>query len=153
MKVETIESFEVAGAAIRTNNANEMNPETAKIGKLWVQFDAVISPLLTEKSKVYGVYTNYESDWNGAYDVIAAADTLVGQNIADMKTVTIPAGKYLVFSDTGPCPKTCIDLWGKVWAYLTSDAFTHERAYTADFETYSECTGTSSEVSIYIAIK
>lgn len=38
METTNVDSFEATGFLVRTKNAHEMNPSTAKIGPLWEQF-------------------------------------------------------------------------------------------------------------------
>lgn len=45
--------FDVSGLVVRTTNAAEMEPSTAKIGHLWAQFNKSVQAQLTETSKVY----------------------------------------------------------------------------------------------------
>ncbi len=83
MKTQKIDEFEVTGIIVRTTNENEMNPATAKITNLWESFYANASPKLSKSAKIYGVYTNYESDCTGAFDVIASSDTLQLEELND----------------------------------------------------------------------
>lgn len=96
------------------------------------------------------IYTNYESDATGMYDVMAGADTLVANNLSNTKTVKVQADKYLVFSAQGEIPNVCIELWKEIWGYFSSEICEYERLYTTDFESYSNC---KSGIEIYIAIK
>lgn len=52
MKLIEVDTFKVTGLVVRTTNANEMNPETSKIGALWEQFYKTASPKLSDSSKV-----------------------------------------------------------------------------------------------------
>ena len=54
-----------------------MSGEGAKIAGLWQQFYTDIAPNLTPSSQVYGVYTHYESDVTGEFDVFACTDMQV----------------------------------------------------------------------------
>lgn len=153
MKIETIDSIEVSGFCIRTTMGNEITPGQGKIPQLWESFTRKASHLLSEKSRVYGVYTNYESGITGEYDVFAVADTLTGQNLEGIQTIQIAAGKYLVFSRRGSMPQVCIDLWTDVWNYLTSPDCPHKQAFTTDFEAYKTCSMDGCELDVYIAIK
>jgi len=157
MKVEIIESFEIAGFSVRTKNSNEMDTATSKIDRLWVKFGAEAGPLLSEKSEVYGIYTNYESDFAGEYDVIVGSDTLVDCVLSGIIPVQVQAGKYLVFSANGEIKSACVELWKEVWGYFNSENCEYERAYITDFESYTNCKSDAdiytSDVDIYIAIK
>ncbi|CAM3226108.1 GyrI-like domain-containing protein [Vibrio neptunius] len=149
MNIGEINGFDLAGYAIRTTNADEMNPSTAKIGELWAKFYANAAPKLNEKSKVYGVYTNYESDFSGAFEVIACSDTLSPERLSDSVKVKIASGKYVTFTASGEMPQAVIDLWGEVWSYFSSENCLYQRAYTTDFEYYKS----AHEVEIAIAVK
>ncbi len=149
MQTRKIEGFEVTGISGRTTNENEMNPATAKIGPLWEAFFADVAPKLSEKSHVYGVYTNYETDWTGAFDVLVCSDTLQAGDFADSVKGKIEAGQYLVFTAKGKMPQIVIELWEEILKYFDSESCSHQRAYTTDFEYYKS----ENEVEIYIALK
>lgn len=148
MNVNNVTSKTISGVAVRTNNADEMQPETAKIAGLWETFANQLAPKLNETSQVFGVYTNYASDHNGDYDVIAGSTSL-DVTCDGSANYEIEAGKYLVFTAKGEMPQVVIQLWGEVWAYFDSADCEHERAYTTDFEAYLA----DDEVEIAIAIK
>ena len=147
MEVKQLASKTFKGLKVRTCNANEMNAGTAKIADLWQTFNEKYSAKLTKDSNVYGVYTNYESDITGDFDVVACSDD---QSIhtRDTATVTTTAGRYLVFTGEGEMPDAIIDLWGEIWQYFSSDDCRYTRTYTSDFEYYKSAT----EVEIAIAI-
>ncbi|MGB1262455.1 MAG: GyrI-like domain-containing protein [Cognaticolwellia sp.] len=146
MKLQQVNGFTLAGYSVRTSNIDEVQPGSAKIGDLWTKFYNQQASKFTETSKIYGVYTDYESDVNGQYTVFAAADTLI--NDETLPTLDIASGSYLVFSAQGEMPGAVVKLWQDVWQYFTSEDCAYQRAYTTDFEHY---TGATS-VDIYIAI-
>jgi predicted transcriptional regulator YdeE len=96
-KLVKISTFPVKGLKVRTTNRAEQNPSTAAIGALWGRFYASGASQIPEASgqtpHIFGVYCNYESDLNGAFDVIAA----VSAPSADITTFEVAAGEYLVF--------------------------------------------------------
>lgn len=149
MNTIEVDSFDVTGLVVRTTNAEEMNPSTEKIGALWEEFYKTASSKLSNNSQVYGLYTNYESDSTGAFDVVACSDTLSPEELEGSVKFQISSGKYLKFSGKGEMPQVVIDLWGEVWEYFNSDSCLHTRAYTTDFEYYKN----NNEVEISIAIK
>ncbi|TOM26552.1 GyrI-like domain-containing protein, partial [Vibrio parahaemolyticus] len=102
-----------------------------------------------DKSKVFGIYTNYESDFTGAFDVIACSDTLSPEILSDSVKVNVTSGKYVTFAASGEMPQAVIDLWGKVWSYFSSENCLYKRAYTTDFEYYKS----AHEVEISIAVR
>lgn len=146
MNINETQEITVTGIAVRTKNADEMSPATAKIGSLWETFYSQFGPQLSQSSQVYGLYTNYESDHTGEFDVAACASSL---DIDDLGEFKIPAGKYLVFHEAGAMPQAVIDLWGKVWDYFASQDCEHVRTFTTDFERYIN----QDEIEICIAVE
>ena len=149
MRVHEIIGFEVTGFITRTTNADEVDSSTAKIEKLWQQFYSNAAPMLNLESKIYGIYTNYESDFSGAFDIIAGSDTFSSETLADAVKVKIAGGRYITFCATGEMPSTVINLWLDVWNYFAHEDCVYKRAYTTDFEYYKS----ANEVEISIAIK
>ncbi|PID42000.1 MAG: hypothetical protein CSB48_12065 [Proteobacteria bacterium] len=149
MKTQKIDGFEVTGIVVRTTNENEMNPSTSKIANLWETFYINASPKLSEEAKIYGIYTNYESDCTGAFDVIASSDMLQLEELTDSVKVKVQSGQYLVFTAKGEMPQVVIELWGKIWNYFNSKNCPHKRACTTDFEYYKS----ENEIEIYIALR
>jgi predicted transcriptional regulator YdeE len=135
MKVRHIEKLMVAGLGVRTNNNNEMNPETAKIGQLWDDYQDknILGKTFNKanKSSMYGVYSDYESDVNGDYTVTVAVEVTKPKN-----AIIIKDQRYLVFSKEGELPEIVIECWKDVWEYFEKDS-EYERAYTIYFENYS----------------
>ncbi len=149
MKVVDIEEKTIVGISTRTTNANEMNPETASIGKAWQKFDKEVTVDYQNGERVYGVYYNYESDANGEFDVLAGSEN---NHLQDK--VTIKKGKYLLFegkaktSDDSARIQAVINTWGIIWEYFAKENSEYKRAYQADFEHYKSQT----EIDIYISI-
>lgn len=135
----------IAGISVRTTNAAEFSPVTGKIAGLWGQFfseglfDSLPGKL--PDSPVYGVYSGYESDYMGAFDVTAGVASTQGQ-------LTLQAGDYLVFSATGPMPQTVLQTWGVVWQYFQSNP-NAKRSYATDFEVYLS----ADNVAIHIGVQ
>ncbi len=159
-KKVTQDAHTFIGIQARTSNANEMQPELAKIPQLWANFfkegiSASISNKVEEQS-CYGIYSDYENDVNGLYTLT------VGAKVADNATPTeglhkvqVPATTYLVFTTPqGAMPDIVIQGWKDVWQYFE----THpeiKRSYTGDFELYDERVKHPQEaiIDIYIAIQ
>jgi len=141
-----LQSVKVKGLQIRTNNANEMHPDTQKIAPLWGRFYREVLPTLKEGATVYGVYHNYASDANGDFDVTVGADVL--EVTEEMKEVTLEEGRYLVFPVKGELPQAIIDTWQQVWAYFEDPSIDERRAHETDFEKYIS----EDEVEIVIGV-
>ncbi|CAM4478392.1 MAG: hypothetical protein LEGION0403_FIIPPAGN_02448 [Legionella sp.] len=137
-----VDSFTVRGLTVRTKNSDEFNPETAKLPNLWQQF---YSSNPTPNTTIFGVYSGYESDTEGYYDVTAG--TLNNNQGAELSVVTINSGNYLVFQGKGAMPQTVIEAWKRVWDYFTVDS-PHQRCFMTDFEEYKN----GDEVAIFIGV-
>ncbi|WP_372761806.1 GyrI-like domain-containing protein [Pseudoalteromonas sp.] len=148
MQIQQLPSKTLTGIKIRTSNADEMNSGTAQITELWEKFSHKHGQKLTTNSKVYGVYTNYESDVSGEFDVIACCDDLSLADKHSVKVTTV-AGSYLVFKGEGEMPDAVIDLWGEIWQYFSSDECRYTRTYSSDYEYYKS----SNQIEIAIAVK
>jgi predicted transcriptional regulator YdeE len=149
-EVVCIEEKVVAGIAIRTSNSDPDMPRT--IGKLWQRFyeNGVYQSIPDKKNyKSIGLYTNYESDVNGAYDVMVCCEISKSTSLpTGIDTRKIPAGSYAKFVVCGNMQKAVADFWGKLW---TMDL---DRKYSSDFEEYqSDSDLDNAEIHIYIALK
>jgi len=151
MRVEEIEEKLIYGISTRTKNANEMNPETAKIGSVWQKFDNTVDVDYKGGERVYGIYYNYESDANGEFDVLAGYEA----SNEKLESVKIERGKYLVFNEVYEKNndktriQAIIETWGKIWEYFSNENSQYKRAYKTDFEYYKN----QNEIEIYISIQ
>jgi len=149
VKIVQLNEKKITGISTRTTNADEMNPQTAKIGALHQKFDDMVSVNYKDGARVYGVYYNYESDHSGEYSVMAGAD-LVDQIVAEnFETVIIPAGTYMVFEAKGEVPQIVIETWAKIWEYFSTGKTQYRRSYMTDFEFYKS----QNEIEVYIGVK
>ena len=150
VKQREVLPFRVAGLQVRTRNADEQQAQTAQIGPMWQRF--YLEDLFDKVSHKqpdsfdYGVYSNYESDASGLFDVTAGV--ALAAPGSDYPEVEIEGGEYLVFSARGAMPDVVIQTWGLIWAYF-QDHPQVRRRFISDFEVY---TGPDS-VAIYIGIQ
>jgi predicted transcriptional regulator YdeE len=144
----------LVGLETRTSNALEANPATARIGNNWQQFFArglgQAIPNQVNPHKLYGVYTQYESDFRGEYSQLVAVAVSEAEAIPDLSTVQAPATCYLLFSGSGEMPQTVLQVWQQVWAYFAQSACPHQRAYTTDLEVYDSTRPDVIEILIAI---
>jgi len=56
MEVVQLKAKKIKGFSISTNNADEMNLATAKIGQLWQKFNDTVAVDYQHGDRVYGVY-------------------------------------------------------------------------------------------------
>lgn len=141
--VRQVESFIVTGFSVRTQNKDEFNEKTAKLPNLWQQFYA---SRLATNANIYGVYSSYDSDANGFYTVTAGVESTDVQT--ESSAVTIQAGNYLIFQDTGPMPAIVVETWKRVWKFFEKNT-KYRRNFISDFEAYSS----SFQVEIYIGLE
>lgn len=141
-RLEERAEMQAIGIEVRTTNREEMDPSTARIGRLWERFlredFAAAIPDRTPGGALLGIYTRYETDHNGPYTLIVGAEVNgLGATPSGMTGVTVPAGRYRVFAARGPMPKALIDAWGAIWGYFPTAAG-EERAFTTDYEVHRE---------------
>jgi len=143
---QQITAFEVAGITVRTTNREENTPATARIGALWNSFYSekmfASTPDRTSDTRIFAVYSAYESDVHGEFDVTAGVAVSGG-----VSNLAIEAGDYLVFTGQGEMPGTVITTWQRIWQYFE----THPdiaRSFRSDFEAYDG----PDKVSIHIGV-
>ena len=97
---------------------------------------------------IYSLYTHYESDHHGAYNVILSKSVKPEtQAPAGMIAKHIPAATYLVFPAESRAPESIVAAWQSVYCYFDEPG-APKRAFTIDFERYSE-----KGVELFIAIQ
>ena len=142
----------VAGLALRTDNTAESRAGAGKIPGLWQRFRSEDWFGQLEKLGAFGppvgVYSAYESDASGSYQILAGREIKASTNVpAPLQVVSVPAGRYLVFSSGGSLPESVVRGWQDVWAYFERPRDV-ARAYSVDFELYPS----AEEVEIWIAV-
>ncbi|MBI1751834.1 MAG: effector binding domain-containing protein [Acidobacteria bacterium] len=142
-----LEPFTVSGLGLRTRNAAEADPSTARIPGLWDRFmaEGLAERLGGSSPAVHGVYTAYESDQHGSYQVLAGVK--VERPVPGFDSIDIPPGRYLRFDGRGPLPQAIIETWARVWSHFEKPGAPGRR-FLADFETY----GPGEAVSIHVSI-
>ena len=139
--------IDIGGFSVVTNNEAEFS-QNGKIPGLWQRFDNTIPVDYVGGERVYGVYFNYESDHAGNFTVLAGYDGKKVPENAEVENITIPPGKYLVFTKQGEMPQIAIDAWTDVWKYFTQENAEYGRTFTVDFEHYVN----GNHIDVYIAI-
>lgn len=152
--------IKVVGLSIRTNNQNEINPETNKISKLAGQFwnENVANKILNRKNPgvTFSIYTNYASNEHGDYTYFIGEEVSDFENVdTDLQTLVIPSAAYQKFTTPiGSMPNVVIQAWQNIWQ-MSADDFGGQRTYQADFEIYDERAKDfmNTCLDIYIGIK
>jgi predicted transcriptional regulator YdeE len=152
MKEQIIEKFDIIGISVRTTNENAQ--AAIDIPKLWEKFmtESIIE-LIPNKidSSIYCLYTDYEKDHTMPYTTILGCKVEHLSNIpSGMVGKAIETSRYTQFIAKGNLNEGAVfNAWTKIWNCDLN------RAYSVDFEIYSEKAQSPSdaEVDIYIAIK
>lgn len=162
MKKELVNKPEIKliGLTARTNNKNEMNPQTSKIGELMGRYwNQNIAAQISDRKNpgvTLSVYTEYDSNEHGEYTYFVGEEVSSFDNIPPaLQKLTIPAAKYQKFTTSpGKMPEVVINAWQQIWKMSAND-FGGERAYVADFEIYDQRASdpTNASLDIYIGIK
>jgi len=153
VKTETIENpeFFIIGISVRTINQNGQSKKD--LMALWEQFekDQVYFKIPDKLSTdFFCIYTDYETDYTGYYTAVLGYKVNSLTNIPEgFVGITVPGGKYNVYTLGGKCPQNVYVAWQQIWK---SGA---ERRYTADFDQYSPniVKFEDTEVKIYVGIK
>ncbi|MEJ7685584.1 MAG: GyrI-like domain-containing protein [Variovorax sp.] len=144
--LQQLDAFRVAGLTVRTTNREESDPQAARIGNLWGRFfeNRIYEkvPHRTADARLYGVYSDYESDAHGAFN--HTTGVAVSE---DASTVRIEAGNYLVFTGQGEMPQMVISVWESIWQYFEQHPEVR-RSYCSDFEAYDG----PDQVAIHIGV-
>ncbi len=145
--------FHFIGISVRTTNQEYKAQED--LGALWGRFyDEQIPEKIPNKisEEVITIYTDYESNFMGAYTAI------IGMKVSSLDQIpeglegrTFAAAEMNKFLAKGEMPMAVVDTWIKIWQM---DAELN-RAYTYDLEVYGpqSMNGAESEVAVYIAVK
>lgn len=129
--IERIESFDVIGISIVTNNETGADD----INGLWERFfkESVGSKVQDKvDDNIYAVYSDYEGDHTKPYRLTIGHKVKNGsltQN-KEFYTVRIETSDYAALSATGPQPQSLIETWTAVWE---SDM---DRSFRTDYEFY-----------------
>lgn len=86
-------------------------------------------------------------------NVLSPENILSAAHGSDVVTVTIPAGKYLVFTEEGRMPNTVMNAWEKAWEYFHNSDCEHTRTYNVDFEHYIGGNLEYGQLDLYIGIE
>jgi predicted transcriptional regulator YdeE len=149
----TVDEVQVIGIEARTSNAKEMTAEGV-IGNLWARLNR--EGLLTRipnkaDSAVVALYTDYESDKEGAYTFVLGARVSSTESVPEgMVARKIPPGRYAVFtSERGPAQNVVFETWKRIWTAPL------DRAYKTDFEIYDERAADQGnmQMSIYVGVR
>lgn len=145
--------FKVIGISVRTTNAN--GQAKADMGQLWDRFykENILTSIPNKTNgDVYSIYTEYQSNHEGAYTAIIGCKVSSLENIPEgLIGREISGGQYIKYTAKGKIPNAIIDVWQEIWK---RDKVLN-RHYTADFEVYGQRSQDpeNAEVDVYVAAK
>ena len=146
--------FVVIGIQVRTRNADERDPATARIPGLWARWNNVAAdmPGLREEA-LYAVYSDYESDHEGTYSLTVGYEVSPETTTPpDMARVVVPAGRYAVVTTRrGPMPAVVVEAWQRIWSAREPE-LGGRRSFRADYEVYDERSRDPAQSEVEIAI-
>ncbi len=126
------------------------------IPPFWESFlsDRIVDRIPNKKSDaIMAVYTDYESDYKGAYTLIIGLPVLCLTEIPDgMVGITIPEGKFSHIEVKGDVKTAIPEAWQSIW---DDEKLEEQRAYTFDYEVYDEraVDPNNAIVDIFLALK
>jgi predicted transcriptional regulator YdeE len=147
----------VIGIAIRTTNADEMDPTKGRIPGIWQRFfqEAIMGriPNKVPHAHPVAVYTDYEDGDTSEYTMIVGCEVVSLDDVpAGMIGVTVPARTYAKFTSNEPGPRGIQDAWRQVREHFTTSS--HEaRAFIADFEEIGPGEDGAPQAAVCVVLK
>ena len=153
MNNQTIQEFKIIGISIRTTNENGQSAKD--IEKIWGKFwNEKIQERIPNKinDDIYAVYTDYETDFNGAYTTIIGLPVNSLDSIPEnFVGITIKKANYQKFISKGKMPEAVVKTWMEIWG---NNELNQVRDYKADFTVHGEkyYDGNNAEVETFISV-
>lgn len=148
--------YSLKSVTIRTDNSKS---GMAKINELWadimqgkIPLDFIANGAAAEDIVPISIYSNYENDENGRYDLtITSANADVFKRLAK----SVIKGKYYKIDETGATiAESANKAWTKVWELTKTGKL--KRAFTFDYESVVPAEYTKDSKThcyLYIAVK
>lgn len=154
MNNQRIQKFYVVGISTRVINTNGQSAKD--IETLWQKFwGEEIQQKIPNKTSddIYAVYTDYETDFTGAYTtIIGFSVNSLDEIPEDMVGIAIEGTIYRKILSKGKMPEAVFNTWLEIWSNKELD---ENRAYKADFTIHGKkyYEGDNAEVETYISVK
>jgi len=121
--------------------------EPFAISELWDRFraDATVGRITGRVNNgIVAVYTEYESDYTGAYTMLVGYEVTADAVVpGGLRVLDVSPQKYAVILAQGEIPQAVQQAWQWVWASAL------DRAYTVDFDEYLGQT----DVRLHVAVR
>jgi predicted transcriptional regulator YdeE len=137
------DQLQLIGISVRTCNADELNPATAKIGALvnryWQENIATQIPNRKNPGITIIAYTDYASDEHGDYTCFIGEEVSSLESISSgLTSLIIAPNSYQKFTtEQGTIPEIVILSWQKIWQ-MSEQELGGKRNYQTDFEVYDQ---------------
>ena len=117
---------------MRTTNENKQSQKD--INELWGRLiNESIAAKISDKcnNSIYSIYTDYESDFMGAYTTILGFKVSGFKNLPQgLVAKTIPISTYRIYKSNGKLPDCVVNTWEHIWETNV------KRKYLTDFDVY-----------------
>ena len=154
MNNQTIQKFYIVGISTRTTNENGQSAKDIEAlwGKFWGE---EIQNKIPNKvnNDIYAVYTDYETDYTGAFTTIIGLPVSSLENIPKgFIGITIETAVYDKFISKGKMPEAVFNTWLEIWG---NSELNLKRAYKVDFTIHGKkyYDGNNAEVETFISVK
>lgn len=140
---------------IQVETTNENGKSAQDLGNLWGKFmgENIFSSIPNKASEdIFVIYTDYESDYQGAYTA------MIGASVSDLKTVPdgmigreFPKQVFKKIIAKGEMPLALMQTWQDIW----QNDKALNRTYLYDMEIYGANSqkGNNSEVEIWLGVR
>jgi predicted transcriptional regulator YdeE len=163
MQHTTVErqAIQLAGICVRTSYQQELDLMRGRIGPCVMRYfhEALFEkiPHRIAPGTTFCVYTDYESDYKGAYTYFIGeeVDSLDSQLPEGFHRLTIPGQHYAKFTTKpAPMPDVVVNAWKAIWE-MSPKELGGIRNYQADFEIYDERAADHQNIvfDLYVGIK
>lgn len=152
MDRHTVSEFKVVGIEARIANVGDSAGKEVEAiwGRFWGEdIRNKIPNSLNED--IYAIYTNYESDFKGAYTLIIGLAVESFDDIPDgFTSIEIKRDTYKKYISKGKMPEAVLKTWFEIWGDTEL-----KRAYRTDFTVHGEkyFDGDNAEVETFISIQ
>ena len=151
MKSHTIPAFKVVGISARIANKGNAGKE---VEALWGRFwgEDIRSKVPNSVSEdIYAVYSDYESDHTGAYNLLIGLPVKSLDDVPEgFQSIEIQEDTYQEFISNGKMPEAILNTWMEIWADNNLN-----RSFRVDFTVHGEkyFDGDNAQVQTYISLK
>ena len=105
-----------------------------------------------DPTALYVIYTNYASNYTGAYDAIIGYPVETVEAVPEgMVAIALSEGAYATYLAEGNLQASVPSIWQDIWAAEAN----LQRAYQADYEVYTNKNGdpNQKQAHIYVGLK